>query len=91
MVACGLCYLPLRHFLRAPRLTHAAGCAEQVRERIIARAGGPALAHRLVPVGPREDLLLARARLLSEALGERISTGAPLLQVRPSGFSVDKP
>ena len=45
------------------------------------RAGGAALAQRLVPTGPREEVLLARARLLSAALGDRITSGAPLLQV----------
>lgn len=59
--------------------------AEQVRRRIAGRAGGTALAQRLVPAGPREELLLARAHLLSEALGEQLSSGAPLLQVAGSG------
>ena len=49
---------------------------EQVRERIRRQTGDGALAARLVPPVPREELLVSRAALLRESLGGRVDVPA---------------
>ena len=52
--------------------------AEQVRERVRRQTGNAGLASRMVPEVPNEALLLSRAALLRESLGQRFDIQANL-------------
>ena len=58
------------------------GWAEQVRERIRRQTSNAGLALRLVPEVPNEGLLLSRAALLRDSLGQRFA-----IQAQPASLS----